>query len=294
MSEVQDAIILAGGAGTRMLPASLYAPKETLPLVDTPAINHLIWEAEKAGVNRVHLVLSERKKIFLNEFLERRIIHKEEDRVDLPRDSLSLGTMGVDIIPHIQRKPAGVGDAISVVMEEIDGPFLVILGDMVILDSHFAPESSGPANASNASKYLVEAFEETGLPCVGVSRMGDEELCKFGVVEMDEGMVTRIVEKPSLVVAPSNYVLSGRYLLPAYTSRILDEYPTTLDSELQSIYLLEQLMENEGLCAVKLEQMKVYDSGDPISWLKSQIDHALNRQDIGVDLSVWLDERLNR
>ena len=45
MAEVRDAIILAGGIGTRMLPASLYAPKEALPLVDTPIINHLIWEA---------------------------------------------------------------------------------------------------------------------------------------------------------------------------------------------------------------------------------------------------------
>ena len=50
MAEVRDAIILAGGIGTRMLPASLYAPKEALPLVDTPIINHLIWEATKAGV----------------------------------------------------------------------------------------------------------------------------------------------------------------------------------------------------------------------------------------------------
>ena len=58
MQDVKDAIILAGGMGTRMLPASLYMPKETMPLVDTPILNHLIWEASKAGVERIHLVLS--------------------------------------------------------------------------------------------------------------------------------------------------------------------------------------------------------------------------------------------
>ena len=70
MERVRDAVILAGGSGTRMLPASLYTPKETLPLLDTPILNHLIWEAARAGVSRVHLVLSKRKFEILKEFLE--------------------------------------------------------------------------------------------------------------------------------------------------------------------------------------------------------------------------------
>jgi UTP--glucose-1-phosphate uridylyltransferase len=60
MARVRDAIILAGGIGTRMLPASLYMPKETMPLIDTPILNHLVWEAAKAGVSQVHLVVSEK------------------------------------------------------------------------------------------------------------------------------------------------------------------------------------------------------------------------------------------
>ena len=75
MSEVTDAIILAGGLGTRMLPASLYAPKETLPLVDTPLINHLILEAANSGVRNIHLVLSEKKRSFLEEFLQNEYVH---------------------------------------------------------------------------------------------------------------------------------------------------------------------------------------------------------------------------
>ena len=69
MEGVDDAIILAGGNGTRMLPASLYMPKETMPLVDTPILNHLIWEAARAGVKRIHLVLSQRKKEILDRFI---------------------------------------------------------------------------------------------------------------------------------------------------------------------------------------------------------------------------------
>ena len=86
MPRINDAIILAGGGGTRMLPASLYVPKETLPLVDTPIINHLIWEVAKAGVTRIHLVLSSRKKDILNEFLENEVVHGPEVRVISPEN----------------------------------------------------------------------------------------------------------------------------------------------------------------------------------------------------------------
>ena len=50
---VSEAVILAGGLGTRMLPASLYSAKEALPLIDTPILNHLIWE-EKRNWNLNH------------------------------------------------------------------------------------------------------------------------------------------------------------------------------------------------------------------------------------------------
>ena len=85
MAKVEEAIILAGGTGTRMLPASLYIPKETMPLVDTPIINHIIWEAARAGVSRVHLVLSNRKHEILVDFIGHEGIHGDEIRPDLPR-----------------------------------------------------------------------------------------------------------------------------------------------------------------------------------------------------------------
>ena len=70
MKKVEDAIVLAGGLGTRMLPASMYMPKETMPLVDTPLLNHLIWEAAKAGVSRIHLVISPEKFKILEKFFD--------------------------------------------------------------------------------------------------------------------------------------------------------------------------------------------------------------------------------
>ena len=292
MAEIKEAIILAGGSGTRMLPASLFAPKETLPLIDTPIINHLIWEVSRAGVSRIHLVLSHRKKDMIKEFLEKGIVHGPEVRTELPRESLRLGLDGLRIIPHIQEKAGGVADAISTAIGQIDGPFLVLLGDMLLMDKHVGPKSSGPEFASSASSRLVSEFENTGLPNVGICSVESDEISKYGVVGLSNGMIDEIIEKPSLEDAPSEYVLCGRYVMPSNTSEILEQYPISEFGEMQSIQLLNHLVENGGLQAVKLDRMKMYDSGDPLAWLKSQIDHGLNRSDIGGDLEKWLRERL--
>ena len=57
--------------------------------------------------------------------------------------------------------------------------------------------------------------------------------------------------------------------------------------------MLNHLIEDGGLMAVKLDEMKMYDSGDPLNWLKSQIDHALRREDFSNDLSEWIRSRID-
>jgi len=292
VSEVRDAIILAGGMGTRMLPASLFVPKEALPIVDTPIINHLIWEASKAGVSKIHLVLSPEKRRILEPFILSSNPFDQEIRMDLPRGSLELGTEDVEIIAHTQPIPGGVGDAISVVKGHVSGPFLVLLGDNVLIGDHIGPHRLGPAYASEASLELVKRFEETGLPVVGVSMVNDDDLINYGVVDFNGTKISKIVEKPTILDAPSQYVLSGRYLLLDGAFKILESHPECEFGELQSIALLDFYISEVGLETVKLDNYRLYDSGNPFSWLKAQVDHALLRDDVGTEFRDWIGERL--
>jgi len=292
--QVTDAIILAGGIGTRMLPASLYSLKEGLPLVDTPILNHLVWEAAKSGVSRIHIVLSKRKKKILEDFFQAGTVIDEGVRNDLPPESLRLGVPGVEIIPHIQHESKGVGDAISTAMKNIKGPFLVLLGDMVLIEEHHDPSRSGVLYASSASERLVESFKKSGLPCVGVFPVKLDEVCNYGVVGLNGEKIISIIEKPDPNDAPSNYVLCGRYLFPENTKQLLDKFPSSAYGELQSIIILGHLIENSGLNAVKMDEMEMYDSGNPILWLKCQIDHSLRRKDLGSEMRMWLARRLSQ
>ena len=68
---------------------------------------------------------------------------------------------------------------------------------MLLMESHFfGPSEAGPDNASGASKRLVDAFEKNGLPCVGLFEVEDEKVSKYGIVEISDGMVLGIEEKP--------------------------------------------------------------------------------------------------
>jgi len=274
------------------LPATTYVPKEIMPLIDTPIINHLIWEACKAGVSRVHIVISPSKKEIISRVLEgsgNKWGH--EIRRDLPRIALNPVPKGIEIIIHEQIHPGGVGDAISLAKKSIKGPFLVLLGDNLLISDHLSNRNSGPKHASNSSKKLVEYFEKNNIPCAGILEISPNKVDKYGIAEIECGLIKKIIEKPKLGESKSNYILCGRYLLPHNTDELLDLYPSSEYGELQSIELFNHFIENGGFGGIKMNEFVLYDSGDPLNWLKSQIDHALRRSDLE-EFKKWIKERV--
>ena len=285
MAAVEDAVIVAGGIGSRMLPASAAIAKEMLPLVDIPAVTHLAREAINAGAKRIHIITSPTKD-FTSILSDNSWAATKRSDID---EELLSPFKGVEIMVHVQEVPKGFGDALNCALHSIQGPFLVLLGDNILLDSY-----SGVSGykASNASKLLVEEFSKTSLPCVGLAAVEDPE--NYGVVSMNGNLVKDIIEKPSRSAAPSNLVLCGRYLFTEDTANLLAKYSFEEYGELQSIAVQRHWMDNQGLVGVKLEGFQWYDSGAPLSWLKSQIDYALRRDDISEEMRNWLTKRLQR
>lgn len=285
MAAVEDAVLVAGGIGSRMLPASAAIAKEALPLVDIPALSHLAREAVEAGAKRLHIITSPNKDLS-NLLKDNSWLH--EKRPDISKELLSP-FIDVEVLVHVQHIPRGFGDALSCALHAINGPFMVLLGDNILLDSY---TDSTNYSASNASKILVEAYQQNSLPCVGLAAVEDPE--NYGVVSMDGDLVKEIIEKPSRESAPSNLVLCGRYIFTAETKSLLEKYSFEEYGELQSISVQKHWMDNEGLVGIELKGFQWYDSGAPLPWLKSQIDYALRRDDMSDELRQWLNERLQR
>ena len=285
MAVVQDALLVAGGLGTRMLPTSASVPKEALPLVDIPALIHLAREAVAAGAQRLHIISSPRKDMtaLLGDHA-----WLQEKRPELDPQLLSPFA-DVEVFIHIQHEPLGLGNAIECALDEIDGPFLVLLGDNILLDQHTSPNAFSP---SLASKKLVESFGKNGLPCVGLMAVHSDEVSNYGVVRQEGARILEICEKPLPEDAPSNLVLCGRYLFTSDAKSLLQQYDVETYGELQSIALQQHWMKNDGLIGVELTNFQWYDSGKPLPWLQAQVDHALRRNDLSTSFRAWLQERL--
>ena len=285
MGLVKHAILVAGGLGTRMLPASGAVAKEMLPLFDIPAMTHLALEAVQAGVENIHIITSP-KKNFSN-YLEDKTWLLEK-RPDIKNELLNPFSE-IKVFVHIQEVPLGLGNAISQALDDIDGPFLVLLGDNLLIDSHTTCNDFVP---SNASKKLVQAYQESNIPCVGLFEVSDEEVSNYGVVDLEGDLIRRIIEKPTKEDAPTNNVLCGRYLFTGDTKELLQRFSVEEYGELQSIEIQKHWMKGPGLGGVRLDGFQWYDSGAPLPWLKAQIDHALRRKDVSGELLDWLKNRI--
>ena len=283
MSSVRDAVLVAGGLGTRMFPVSASVAKEALPLVDVTAMSHLALEAIAAGATRLHII-SRPGKDLSGVLADHSWLANKRPEVSPTHLN---PYQNVEVFVHEQTEALGLGDAIGRSLHAIDGPFLVLLGDNILLDSHVGTDQISP---SNASRILVEKYESTSLPCVGLCQV--EQVENYGVVEMSGERVVRVVEKPNRQDAPSNLVLCGRYLFTEDTAELLKHYDVETYGELQSIQIQKHWMENDGLVGVELTGYQWYDAGAPMPWLQAQIDHALRRDDMKDELREWLNERL--
>ena len=290
----KHAIILAGGIGSRMLPASSVVPKEIMPLIDLPAINYAIEEIKNAGIKNIHIVINEQKKWIIDvlNYNEENITSIQKIRNEIPSNFLNLSE-NINLQIHIQETQLGFANAISYALNDINGPFIVLLGDNILINEHLPPTIN--KSRSNASLNLIKKFNENKRPVVGLHKVEKEELSSFGVVKKINGKITEIIEKPSIENAPSDSVLCGRYLFTGDFKDLLLKFPVKEFGELQSIEIQKYWMNSElGLDYVDLDDHDWYDSGQPEVWLKAQIDHALKRDDLGPNLRKWLNQRLSQ
>ena len=188
MDAVRDAVLVAAGLGTRMFPTSAFLPKESLPLVDVPLLTHLLLEAKVAGIERVHIVTSKQKSFdgLLTSNPDRHRLRPDLD----PR--LFSATEGMEVLVHHQHEPKGVANAIEAALHAVEGPFLVMLGDNVLMDVHASTQSVKP---STTSKRLLEMFARCGEATVALMEVEADEVQHYGVVAMNGSKITAMVEK---------------------------------------------------------------------------------------------------
>jgi len=276
VKRVRTAVFPVAGLGTRFLPATKAIPKEMLTVVDRPLIQYAVNEAKEAGIEHFVFVTGRNKGVIEDHFdrqyeleqtLEQRgkIGPLNELRRELPSAGRSSFTR--------QQEPLGLGHAVWCARELVgDQPFALLLPDMLF------------KGVPGVLRQMMDTYEIDGGNIIAVEAVPHDSVGAYGVVGRGNGpdtgfFIDAMVEKPQPADAPSNLIISGRYILQPEIFNLLADQPKGAGGEIQLTDAMQTLMQQQPFLGVKYRGTS-FDCGSKIGFLSANVAYALDRDDI--------------
>ena len=268
--KIKKAVIPAAGLGTRVLPASKAMPKEMLSIVDKPAIQYIVEEAAKSGIEDILIITSRGKTTVEDHFdrspeLEKRLL--DSGKTDVYNQIVDI-TKLANISYTRQHEPKGLGHAILCAKTFVgDEPFAVLYGDDVILGEN------------PVCKQLCDAYDQYGKGVVGIKEVTLEQIQKYSSMKLsplgeNRYEITDMIEKPKPDQVFSLFSILGRCVLPPRIFSILESIPYGYGGELQLTDAMKVLAQEEGIIGVDFDGRR-YDMGNKLGVLEAIVDVGL-------------------
>ncbi|PKQ06177.1 MAG: UTP--glucose-1-phosphate uridylyltransferase [Alphaproteobacteria bacterium HGW-Alphaproteobacteria-11] len=285
--KIRKAVFPVAGLGTRFLPATKAVPKEMLTVVDKPVIQYAVEEAAEAGIEHFVFVTGRGKGAIEDHFdiaweleatLKARGKTAEIAQLEATRPAAGAASF------VRQQEPLGLGHAVWCARDIVgDEPFALALPDMLI---------HGPRGCF---AQMMDVYARHGGNVIAVEEVPHEHVNRYGVVALagDLGNATHrisgMVEKPKREDAPSNLIVSGRYILqPEIFARLETQKPGA-GGEIQLTDAMIALMAGQDFFSYRFEGT-TYDCGDKIGYLAANVALALARADIAPEFRPVLEE----
>ncbi|MGN6357189.1 MAG: UTP--glucose-1-phosphate uridylyltransferase GalU [Novosphingobium sp.] len=275
---VRKAVFPVAGLGTRFLPATKAIPKEMLPIIDRPLIQYAVDEAREAGIEQLIFVTGRGKGALEEHFdmafeLETTMLERGKSLDVLDPTRILPG----NLLTVRQQFPLGLGHAIWCARAVVgDEPFAVLLPDELMI------------GRPGCMKQMVEAYGEVGGNLVSVLEVPEADVSSYGVITPGarEGALTEVkglVEKPRREDAPSNLIVSGRYILQPEVMRVLDRQEKGAGGEIQLTDAMARMIGNQPFHAVTFAG-KRYDCGSKVGFVEATLAISLDRDDMADDV----------
>jgi UTP--glucose-1-phosphate uridylyltransferase len=275
---IRKAVFPVAGLGTRFLPATKAIPKEMLPIVDSPLIQYAVDEAREAGIEQMIFVTGRGKSAIEDHFdiayeLEKTMSERGKDLSVLAPTRLGPGNCAY----VRQQEPLGLGHAIWCARAIVgDEPFAIFLPDEFM---HGSP---------GCMKQMVDAYHQIGGNIISVLEIPHEKVSSYGVIAPGkrEGAVTEVlglVEKPKVEDAPSNLIISGRYILQPEVMRVLEHQEKGAGGEIQLTDAMAQMIGKQPFHAVTFDGSR-YDCGSKVGYIEANLAVALSRADMAEEV----------
>jgi len=278
MKLVRKAVFPVAGLGTRFLPATKAMPKEMLPVVDRPLIQHVVDEAREAGIEHFIFVTGRNKGVIEDHFdrqfeLEMTLLERQKQKAldALRRELPDPGSTSFTR----QQEPLGLGHAVWCARELIGRePFALLLPDVLV------------QHERGCLAQMIDAAREAGdrANIVAVEEVSSERVDQYGVVGVGEQKgkvfsITSMVEKPPRERAPSNLILTGRYILQPEILDFLAKQDRGTGGEIQLTDAMIALSRTQPFYGLKFAG-RSFDCGSKIGFLAANVSYALARPDI--------------
>lgn len=275
---VRKAVFPVAGLGTRFLPATKAIPKEMLPIVDSPLIQYAVDEAREAGIEQMIFVTGRGKSAIEDHFdiayeLEHTMAARDKDLSVLAPTRLTPG----NCVYVRQQEPLGLGHAIWCARDIIgDEPFAIFLPDEFM---HGSP---------GCMKQMMDAYQQIGGNLISVLEVPRESVSSYGVISPGEtqGAITEVrglVEKPKVEDAPSNLIVSGRYILQPHVMEVLQGQGKGAGGEIQLTDAMAQMIGKQPFHAVTFDGQR-YDCGSKVGYIEANLAVALQRPDMANEI----------
>ncbi|MEQ1724651.1 MAG: UTP--glucose-1-phosphate uridylyltransferase GalU [Sphingopyxis sp.] len=278
MKKIRKAVFPVAGLGTRFLPATKAIPKEMLPIVDRPLIQYAVDEAREAGIEQMIFVTGRGKSAIEDHFdiayeLERTMADRGRDLGVLEATRLGPGACAY----VRQQEPMGLGHAIWCARDIVgDEPFAIFLPDEFMI------------GAPGCMKQLVDAYDRIDGNIISVLEVPREDVSRYGVIAPGtrDGAVTEVlglVEKPRAEDAPSNLILSGRYILQPQVMRELEAQEKGAGGEIQLTDAMARMIGHQPFHAVTFDGRR-FDCGSHLGYVEANLAVAMSRPELAEPL----------
>ena len=165
-----------------------------------------------------------------------------------------------------------------------DEPFAIFLPDEFMV------------GAPGCMKQMMDVYDRIGGNIISVLEVPHEQVSSYGVIApgASDGRVTEVralVEKPKLADAPSNLIVSGRYILQPDVMRILERQEKGAGGEIQLTDAMAQMIGNQPFNAVTFDGRR-FDCGSHLGYVEANVAIALDRPHLGDALTTSLRQML--
>ena len=280
---IRKAVFPVAGLGTRFLPATKAIPKEMLPIIDRPLIQYAVDEAREAGIEQLIFVTGRGKTSIVEHFdmafeLEATMLGRGKPLDVLAPTRIQPG----NLVTVRQQVPMGLGHAIWCARDIVgDEPFAIFLPDELMIGE------------PGCMKQMVEAYNELGGNLISVLEVPEDEVSSYGVIQPGKQVspylteVTGLVEKPKREEAPSNLIISGRYILQPEVMRTLETQGKGAGGEIQLTDAMARMIGDQPFHAVRFAGRR-YDCGSKAGFVEATLELALARPDMADDVSAMI------